>query len=38
MAELVANKKVPKLIAPFELERFYRMEQIGERGAASVGH
>ena len=38
MAELIANKKVPKLIQPFELERFYRMEQIGERGAASVGH
>ena len=38
MADLVANNRVPKLIQPFELERFYRMEQIGERGAASVGH
>lgn len=38
MAELVATEKVPEIIQPFELERFYRMEQIGERGAASVGH
>ena len=38
MAELVATGKVPGMIAPFELERFYRMRQLGERGAASVGH
>jgi len=38
MAELAATGKVPALMRPFELERFNRMEQIGERGAASVGH
>ena len=38
MAETVATGKVPDLIRPFELERFYRFEQVGERGAASVGH
>ena len=38
MAETVATGQVPELIKPFELERFYRFEQVGERGAASVGH
>jgi sarcosine oxidase, subunit beta len=38
MAEMVATGRVPKLIAPFTLERFTRLEQIGERAAASVGH
>ena len=38
MAETIATGKVPDLIRPFELERFYRFEQVGERGAASVGH
>ena len=38
MAETVATGRVPELIQPFELERFYRMQQVGERGAASVGH
>lgn len=38
MAELAATGKAPELIKPFELERFSRMEQVGERGAASVGH
>ena len=38
MAETVATGKAPELIRPFELERFYRFEQVGERGAASVGH
>ena len=38
MAETLATEKVPDLLKPFELERFYRFEQIGERGAASVGH
>jgi sarcosine oxidase subunit beta len=38
MAELAATGKVPDLIRSFELERFSRMEQVGERGAASVGH
>jgi len=38
MAELAATGKPPELIRAFELERFDRFEQIGERGAASVGH
>lgn len=38
MAETLATDKVPDLIKPFELERFYRFDQLGERGAASVGH
>ncbi len=38
MAETIATGKVPDLIKPFELERFYRLDQVGERGAASVGH
>jgi sarcosine oxidase subunit beta len=38
MAETLATGKVPDLIAPFALERFYRYAQVGEKGAASVGH
>jgi sarcosine oxidase subunit beta len=38
MAELAATGKPPELIRAFELERFDRFEQLGERGAASVGH
>jgi sarcosine oxidase subunit beta len=38
MAELAATGEVPKLIEPFALDRFDRFEQVGERGAASVGH
>lgn len=38
MAEVAATGKLPELIKPFELERFSRFEQVGERGAASVGH
>ena len=37
MAELLATGRVPEMIAPFALERFKRFDQIGERGAASVG-
>ncbi len=38
MAETVATGRAPAIIAPFALERFYRFAQVGERGAASVGH
>jgi len=38
MAELVATKKVPELIRPFELERFYRFEQVNEAGATAASH
>ncbi|MFL3647383.1 MAG: FAD-dependent oxidoreductase, partial [Cellvibrionales bacterium] len=36
MAELVATQKVPDIIAPFALERFYRFEQINEAGATAA--
>jgi sarcosine oxidase subunit beta len=38
MAETVANDRAPDLIEPFRLDRFHRLEQLGERAAASVGH
>jgi sarcosine oxidase subunit beta len=38
MAETAATGKPPELIQAFELQRFERFEQVGERGAASVGH
>lgn len=38
LAEMIANGRPPKLIEPFALNRFQRFVQIGERGAASVGH
>ncbi len=38
MAETVATGAAPDLIKSFALERFYRFDQGGERGAASVGH
>lgn len=38
MAETIANGVTPELLRPFELTRFDRFQQVGERGAASVGH
>jgi sarcosine oxidase, subunit beta len=38
MAELIATQKVPDIIKPFELERFYRFEQINEAGATAASH
>ena len=38
MAETVASGKPPTLIEPFALDRFAAFRQLGERGAASVGH
>ena len=38
MAETLATGRVPDLIKPFALERFYSFSQVGEKGAASVGH
>ncbi len=38
MAELIATNKVPSLIKPFELERFYRYQQINEAGATAASH
>lgn len=37
-AELIATGAVPDLLHPFRLERFYEFDQVGEKGAASVGH
>ena len=38
MAETVATDRVPEIIQAFEMTRFSRFDQVGERGAASVGH
>ncbi|MBT3427854.1 MAG: FAD-dependent oxidoreductase [Gammaproteobacteria bacterium] len=38
MAELIATGRVPKLIQPFSLERFYRFEQVNEAGATAASH
>ena len=38
MAECLATGTAPDLIAPFALDRFDRFDQVGEKGAASVGH
>ena len=38
MAELVATGKVPDIIKPFDLERFYRFEQVNEAGATAASH
>jgi sarcosine oxidase subunit beta len=37
-AGMLATGKVPDLIAPFALSRFDAFRQVGEKGAASVGH
>lgn len=38
MAETVATGKTPGILEAFDMTRFERFEQVGERGAASVGH
>jgi sarcosine oxidase subunit beta len=38
MATTIATGTPDRLIAPFRLDRFSRFDQVGERGAASVGH
>ena len=38
MAETVANGNVPEMLEPFRLTRFQDFVQLGEKGAASVGH
>jgi sarcosine oxidase, subunit beta len=38
LAELVATKQTPPLIAPFALERFYRDNLVSELAAAAVSH
>jgi len=38
MAETLANDRPSDVIAPFSLDRFSTFQQLGEAGAASVGH
>lgn len=38
MASLIATGEVPDLIKPFELERFYRFQQVNEAGATAASH
>jgi sarcosine oxidase subunit beta len=38
MAETLARGRVPEILQPFALDRFSRFRQVGEKGAASVGH
>jgi len=38
MAELVATKRAPELIAPFALSRFGDFRQVNERGATAASH
>ncbi|HUT49691.1 MAG TPA: FAD-dependent oxidoreductase [Alphaproteobacteria bacterium] len=38
MAETVATGAAPAILEPFRLSRFHEMAQVGERGAAAVGH
>ena len=38
MSELVATGKVPDLIKPFGLDRFYRFVQVNEAGATAASH
>ncbi|HJO72155.1 MAG TPA: FAD-dependent oxidoreductase [Rhodospirillales bacterium] len=37
MAECLATGRQPDILEPFRLDRFRTFEQVGERGAASVG-
>ena len=37
-AEMLASGKVPAILEPFRLSRFEEFRQVGEKGAASVGH
>jgi sarcosine oxidase, subunit beta len=38
MAQAVATRTTPEIIAAFGLDRFARGELVGEKGAAAVGH
>ena len=38
MAELIVTGKIPDLIKPFALSRFYEDRLIGEKAAAAVSH
>jgi sarcosine oxidase subunit beta len=38
IAEFIGTGKMPELIAPFRLSRFYDRSLVSERGAAAVSH
>jgi sarcosine oxidase subunit beta len=38
MAEAIATRRVPPLLEPFQLERFYNDNLVGEKAAAAVSH
>ena len=38
MAETIAHDRAPEILEAFDMARFARFDQVGERGAASVGH
>jgi sarcosine oxidase subunit beta len=38
MAELIATGATPKLLAPFNIARFYENRLVGEKAAAAVSH
>ena len=38
LAECLATGRQPDILTPFRLDRFQSFEQVGERGAAAVGH
>lgn len=38
MAEAIATRRTPEVIAAFGLDRFTRGDLVGEKGAAAVGH
>ncbi len=38
MAETIASGRVPDILRPFALARFAAFQQVGEKGAAAVGH
>jgi sarcosine oxidase subunit beta len=38
LAEFIATGKLPELIRPFSLARFYDNQLVGEKAAAAVSH
>jgi hypothetical protein len=38
MAELIATRKTPELLKPFNITRFYEHRLVGEKAAAAVSH
>ena len=38
LAQLIATRKVPALLEPFQLSRFREDRLVGEKAAAAVSH